>query len=315
MIIDCKFITNSCTEDEFEWIFDYQYGNCFEFNSGKNNTALAKVVSEGKYDSLQMELFIGDTNLLNLASKFSGISLIIYNKSHPISSFREIILPSGSHSDISISVKVVNQYPKPYSNCEINEIGDYKPVNNDYLMYFIENKILYNQKDCYSICLQYFFAQTCECTEATFPKISNFNKCLSINQSICLVKAFESLIDSNVELECKMKCPIECNTVSYKIEKSQASFPTKTYGDLLKDDHKFKSKFSNNNLTYDLLRRSVLSFRIYFEKLSLDVTTETPSMTIVNLFSNIGGTLGLFLGMSLLSIVELIELIIFIFTI
>jgi hypothetical protein len=40
------------------------------------------------------------------------------------------------------------------------------------------------------------------------------------------------------------------------------------------------------------------------------VTTESAAMVVVALLSNMGGTLGLFLGVSVLTAVELIEIII-----
>ena len=34
MLIDCKFEANTCSASEFEWYYDYNYGNCYRFNSG-----------------------------------------------------------------------------------------------------------------------------------------------------------------------------------------------------------------------------------------------------------------------------------------
>lgn len=36
MILRCSFATQPCDADDFEWFFDYLYGNCFTFNSGTN---------------------------------------------------------------------------------------------------------------------------------------------------------------------------------------------------------------------------------------------------------------------------------------
>ena len=46
---------------------------------------------------------------------------------------------------------------------------------------------------------------------------------------------------------------------------------------------------------------------VYYDSQRFIQYKEAPSMTGYNLLSNIGGTLGLFLGMSLLSFVEIIE--------
>ena len=35
MFLACYFATKSCERDDFEYFYDYLYGNCFTFNSGK----------------------------------------------------------------------------------------------------------------------------------------------------------------------------------------------------------------------------------------------------------------------------------------
>ena len=37
LLISCKFNGNACTFEDFSWKFDRYFGNCFIFNSGKNN--------------------------------------------------------------------------------------------------------------------------------------------------------------------------------------------------------------------------------------------------------------------------------------
>ena len=50
--------------------------------------------------------------------------------------------------------------------------------------------------------------------------------------------------------------------------------------------------------------------RIFYESLSYTLTTEAPKIDLVSLLANIGGTLGLFLGVSALSACELVEVLI-----
>lgn len=57
-----------------------------------------------------------------------------------------------------------------------------------------------------------------------------------------------------------------------------------------------------------MVASSVVSLYIYYDKIENLEITEVASMSAVNLLANIGGTLGLFIGVSVLSFVELIEL-------
>jgi hypothetical protein len=48
---------------------------------------------------------------------------------------------------------------------------------------------------------------------------------------------------------------------------------------------------------------------VFYDRLSYTEITEKPSVPFVDLVSNVGGTFGLFIGISLLSFLEVVELI------
>ena len=65
---------------------------------------------------------------------------------------------------------------------------------------------------------------------------------------------------------------------------------------------------SNPLTTYELVQSASLAVRIYFDDLSYTLVSESPKTELVDMIANVGGLLGLFMGMSLLSFVEVIEL-------
>lgn len=91
---------------------------------------------------------------------------------------------------------------------------------------------------------------------------------------------------------------------------SDAKFPTKKYYEILRENPIFSRAFNTTPdlITYDMVASSVVSLYIYYDKIENLEITEVASMSAVNLLANIGGTLGLFIGVSVLSFVELIEL-------
>ncbi len=110
-------------------------------------------------------------------------------------------------------------------------------------------------------------------------------------------------------------CPLDCKIVDYKYTTSMARFPTLSYFDQkLKNNPVIKSNFINksNELTFENLRQSVCRIVLFYERLQDVLITESPKIQIVNLISNIGGVIGLFLGLSFASFVELIEICYFI---
>lgn len=75
------------------------------------------------------------------------------------------------------------------------------------------------------------------------------------------------------------------------------------------------SRPNNNNSDYskpfdslELARGSLVKIFVYFDQIKYTRITEASAVTFVDLIANIGGELGLFIGISFLSFVELIEL-------
>ena len=89
---------------------------------------------------------------------------------------------------------------------------------------------------------------------------------------------------------------------------------TTPYVNLLKNNPNLRSDFINRSLDNEnVVLQSVVKLKIFYDSLSYTISTESPQMDIVSLIANIGGNLGLFMGVCLFSlgemVVTLIELI------
>ena len=66
-----------------------------------------------------------------------------------------------------------------------------------------------------------------------------------------------------------------------------------------------------DNLTsYDFITDNFVRVNVYLSDMEVEVQEQQPSYMLSNLFSDIGGTLGLWVGLSLLTVVELIQLVV-----
>ena len=63
----------------------------------------------------------------------------------------------------------------------------------------------------------------------------------------------------------------------------------------------FLTKYINNN---------IVSFNVFYSILDYTVIDQIPKMSVLDLISNIGGNLGLFISISFLSFAEIIELLV-----
>lgn len=97
---------------------------------------------------------------------------------------------------------------------------------------------------------------------------------------------------------CGNHCPLECDTVNYEV--SQFITPLLSSGQIKKPVYTLE-QFEN-------VTKSFFSMNVYYENLEYLSISKMPKLQVFDLFSNIGGLFGLFLGMSILSFIELIEI-------
>ncbi len=79
---------------------------------------------------------------------------------------------------------------------------------------------------------------------------------------------------------------------------------------LIKENHTFLSDFNSTPLTVESTSNKFVQLYVNYDSLKYASSTDTPSMDILMLLGNIGGTLGLFLGVSLLSVCEFVQVMI-----
>ena len=78
------------------------------------------------------------------------------------------------------------------------------------------------------------------------------------------------------------------------------------YSNCIVDPTSIKSSKSD---LYSLIKNSVVKISIFYNDISYDALVESPVLTFDVLLGNVGGSLGLFIGISFLSLVEIFELI------
>jgi hypothetical protein len=71
----------------------------------------------------------------------------------------------------------------------------------------------------------------------------------------------------------------------------------------------FTSNFGEYDLSYEDVKERLLILNVYYSKLSYIKISESPKTSINDLLSNLGGTLGLYVGISFLSFIEIVEIV------
>lgn len=169
----------------------------------------------------------------------------------------------------------------------------------------------YRRRDCFKLCEQDIINKLFACYLLNLPKIDddNLQPCSSLIS-----------IETN-STECVEKCPHECDMTTYELSISYAEYPSSLEMTKLSDyiylnetilelnQPNRNDSYSLSFLSLELARRSLVKIFVYFDEIKYTSITESPTISFVDLIAGIGGTLGLFIGISLLSFVEVIELI------
>ncbi len=199
----------------------------------------------------------------------------------------------------------------PYNDC-LKDITKFI-YNKTIINHIIESNRLYTQNDCYYLCSHLYALEESNCgcnsTLANFEKnclrqfyeenLNDTKKCTAQ-----YLKEFRiAKIRSNKD-RCISYCPSACDSMTYQITPSYEAYPK--IGKISR-----KSKIENGLYkfqTYEQVSKHFSSILIYYKELKYTLISQEPRTMLFNVISNIGGILGLFLGISFLSFMELVEI-------
>ena len=94
---------------------------------------------------------------------------------------------------------------------------------------------------------------------------------------------------------------------------SSLVFPSQTFYDNVINTQVYWDSFQsivNQTLTLDSFRSHAVYFNIYYPSLQYTLITEKEKTSIADLFSQMGGALGLFVSFSIFTLFEFMELLI-----
>lgn len=203
--------------------------------------------------------------------------------------------------------------PYPYNECEIDTYAD-TPTPYDSVLYnlIIASNFSYSQKSCFNQCYQQMVIQSCMCYDVSYTSLfDDVRPCLTIDDYNCFEIITNSFMTSNPNDICGDLCPLECNTIQFKMDKSSLSFPSQSYADFfIQNNPNVQSLFPGVNLTYEIIRDNFARTAVYYQKNIYQRITDYPTNNLPDSIASMGGNIGLFTGASTASIGELLEAII-----
>lgn len=292
-IVHCYMNMNTkCRTHPTEYFLKYNdsyYKTCFRFNS--NNDIIANSTQSGHEFGLRVGLKLENPiknkyrNLIIHIHNNSLIPLNLYNKGYHIA--------PGIRYFFNIERTYIQLLEYPYNDC-LKDPNDF--TKNKTIIDFIQKSAVYTQKLCYELCFELAFLEnnSCSCAKELGHVIKD---CV---ENTCGFDFREKFYRSNIEDYCYKYCPLECDSVHYNIIQSNYMYPYS--GAVLNE--KLPNFTSNEEV-----KMKYYEFYIYYSELKYVSISQTPKTQPADLVSNIGGILGLFIGVSFLSFIEIFEVV------
>ena len=321
ILISCRFQNKACFPNNFTYYHNFDFGACYRFNDGLNNPIQSLNRAGEKY-GLQMELFAGDPSQQVQYTFLNGFRIIVHNQSFDTFVHEDgQNVPVGRQTSIAIQRNFINYLPSPYNECIEENFNDF--FQNDLIEFIktVMNKTTYSRKYCQKLCTQLYAINQCGCYDYSLPYIPNYKKdnlkvfgCFSDQDLACLEHSYNKLFENFIE-ECDQFCIMECHPKYFSKTIYTATYPTTWYANQffkynVLNETMLQNNLSSSILSFTYLQNTVSKVNIFYQELIYSSVSELPATSISDLIAFTGGNLGLFLGMSLLTFIEMIDMVI-----
>ena len=263
----------------------------------------------GKFSGLNMELFVGQAIMAEQVAQNNGVHLFIVNETVIVNTFNDgFDAPVGKATTFLVDKKRLKRIQKPFGECT-PDLTSINAFNTPFYRLTFEIYSHYRQTDCLNTCAQFYLIQKLKCYSASFPYLRNTSTpaCLlgeNLYQSLRFLSAF---FIEDVSTKC-VECPLECDSEYYTVTTSYLAYPTQIYARMLASQRQIMLRYNNKTPTYAQIKQSLASVSINYNQLGFTQIRELQKMTLLDLGTSIGGSIGLLLGLSCLSFVEIVEL-------
>ena len=316
IVLSCMFNFVSCDLNQFKWEFDPFYGNCWSFNSGFNSSGgtvdLKTSSVPGNGFGLQLELYLNyyeNLTYFNSIAGGRGAIIRIDNVSHAIDYARDgIQISTGFSTSIALKRVFKSSLPKPYSDCDIDDVTSSSTIYSDLYTLIVKSPVEYTQKYCLIQCLQKLAFDKCNCTYSFFGSVIKGNVCTTNDELNCAFNQYYVTYSTNsyVQKVCIPQCPLECSSSMFTYTLSSLELVGDSYVDNIESNTNLTADFVNSDITSATAKGSVARICIFYDTLSYTILEESPQWDIITLIASIGGNLGLFLGVCLFSLGEIV---------
>lgn len=294
IMFNCQFDGVQCSADEFLRTtitsrYARTYYDCYIYNSGLN--------TNGQKIDLKVpeKLGFGSGLKLNilLPTPTDKYFFFIHENSYKPQITDEPIAVKQTIVDrqylFTINKSSLKKLGPPYNLCTHDFNVEYP--HSRFYTDMINSGHAYTQANCFNACFDRYAEPRCNTTVG-----------VNFRETNCY---FNHLVVFNYVENCPVDvdCPLECDSTTYMVNAFDILYPSDNITGLKES---IKTGL-NRTVTTKQVEDLAAEINVYQFDFKFDELTEIPKVSFTELVSSVGGTMGLFLGMSLLSFVELID--------
>ncbi|XP_078361330.1 acid-sensing ion channel 3-like [Oculina patagonica] len=296
MMKECSWQKEPCTTANFTSVLSFMRGVCHTFNSGQPGHPKIYVTTAGKMQALSLYLDAQPEEYYGPYSyDATGFKILVHDQSELYPNVEDFALDvtPGFTTNIRVRKNKLISLESPFkSNCSSRNLTSFK---------------VYSEYACLTECYTNITVRKCGCRLISMPNVGvNKTRYCSAKEIFeCVFPIFGNFNPSNCD------CPVPCTKITYHVQASMAYAPS---------NHLWDTIFPLFNLTLNdtgkvdefqkFIRQRMVQVHIYYETLDTEVTEEKPAYDLNDFGSDVGGNMGLFLGCSLLTLCEFVDLIV-----
>ncbi|XP_065593903.1 amiloride-sensitive sodium channel subunit delta [Cyrtonyx montezumae] len=296
MVYSCQYDGEPCRPSDYVHFHHPVFGSCYTFNS-KGTDSFWTATKPGITYGLSLILRAEQKDHIPLLSTVAGVKVMIHNHNQtPFLEHEGFDIRPGIATTIGIQQDKVNRLGGNYGKCTT----DGSDVNV---------KLLYNSytlQACLHSCFQHIMVRKCGCGYYYYPlppgaEYCNYNKQPAWGH--CFYQLYSRL--RNHHLNCFDQCPKPCRESLYKVSAGTAQWPSRKSQDWIRQALRHQNGYNSTSN-----RKDIAKVTIYYKQLNYQSLNESPLLSDNLLLSSMGSQWSLWFGSSVLSVVEMLELLI-----
>ncbi len=328
-VLKCDYHRQPCKKDDFVHFLFPAFVNCYTFVRGRDSYVPARGglgtgLTVSIYLEPEEELFSSLYSPTSITSHSTGIRFLITPPNYlRTMGYNAYEAGPGFKTSVAFDMSEHKRLPEPYNQCS-NE-----NQNTD------KGDIPYSFVECRNECIHEATLEECGCTHTQF-FVRNMRHSSSCGQQLLYNET-----KSNAMIKCQgqvtvktrttpnyyadnCNCFWSCSDTKYYVTMSQSAWPSKSswksFLNTVFEENPNKES-SKAHKHYEILKSTNASdeqifswVSNHFLRLSVDAKTdlvlvkqETPKYTLTDLLSGIGGCLGLWVGVSVLTLSNIFE--------